>query len=166
MNKTLSKAFMKRSRLKNKFTKDPNDANKVAFKKQRNFCVSLLKKEKKNYYNNLDIHILNDNRTFWKRINPPFSDKNKTLPKDIILIENDKVISERYEVANKLNHFFVDAIGNLDIEPYIPLRSNETLSENIEDIIKKYESHPSVIKMKENVTIKDKFHSRILHHKK
>ena len=101
MNKTLSKAFTKRSRLKNKFNKDPNDANKVAFKKQRNFCVSLLKKEKKNYYNNLDINILNDDRTFWKRINPLFSDKDKTLPKYIILIENDKVISMRYEVANK-----------------------------------------------------------------
>ena len=34
MNKPLSKAFMKRSRLKNKFNKNPNDANKVAFKKQ------------------------------------------------------------------------------------------------------------------------------------
>ena len=73
------------------------------------------------------------------------------------MIENDKVISERYEVANKLNNFFVDAIANLDIEPYIPLRSNETLSENIEDIIKKYESHPSIIIIKENVTVKDKF---------
>ena len=106
-----------------------------------------MKKGKKNHYNNLDINILNDNRAFWKRINPLFSDKNKTLPKDIILIENDKVISERYEVANKLI-FFVDAIANLDIETCIPLRSNETLSENIEDIIKKYESHPSIIKIK------------------
>ena len=37
------------------------------------------------------------------------------------------------------------------------MRSNEPLSESIEDIIKKYESHPSIIKIKENVTLKDKF---------
>ena len=40
MNKTLSKDFMKRSRLKNKFNKDPNDANKVAFK-NKEISVSL-----------------------------------------------------------------------------------------------------------------------------
>ena len=97
MNKTLSKAFMKRSRLKNKFNKDHTNANKVAFKKQRHFCV---RKEKNNYYNNLAINILNDNRMFGKDSKPLFLDKNKTLPKDIILIENDEVISERCEVAN------------------------------------------------------------------
>ena len=116
-----------------------------------------MRTDKKNYYNNLDVNILNDNRRFWKEIKPLFSDKNKTLPKDIILIEDDKVICDNYKVANTLNNFFVDAISNLNIEPYIPLRSNEPPSENIKDIIKKYESHPSIIKIEENITIKTVF---------
>ena len=38
MNKTLSKAFMKRSRLKNKFNIDHTNANKVEFKKKTFLC--------------------------------------------------------------------------------------------------------------------------------
>ena len=45
MNKTLCKAFMHISKLKNKFNKIPTEDNKILYKKQRNFCVSLLKKE-------------------------------------------------------------------------------------------------------------------------
>ena len=46
---------MLRPGLKNKFNKNPTEENKTLYKKQRNFCVSLLKKEKRKYYNNLDL---------------------------------------------------------------------------------------------------------------
>ena len=46
MNKVLSKAVMNRSRLRNKFTKDPTIDNEKSYKKQRNYCVNLFKKEK------------------------------------------------------------------------------------------------------------------------
>ena len=44
-NKTLQKAVMTRSRLHYKYLK--NKTNKTAYKKQRNYCVSLFRKEKK-----------------------------------------------------------------------------------------------------------------------
>ena len=47
MNKTLCKAFMPRSKLKNKFNKIPTEDNKRLYKNQRNSCVSLFKKGKK-----------------------------------------------------------------------------------------------------------------------
>ena len=78
-NKTLCKAFMLRSRLKNKFNKNPTEVNRNLYKKQRNFCVSLLKREKRKYYNNLDVKIFEDNKTCWKRIRPLFSDKHMAL---------------------------------------------------------------------------------------
>ena len=53
MNKTLSKSFMERSRLKNRYNKFPTDENYTIFKKQRNYCVNLAAKTKKDYYNNL-----------------------------------------------------------------------------------------------------------------
>ena len=64
MNKTLSKAFMHRSKLRNKYNKNPTENNKIFYNQQRNFCVSLLKKEKRKYYNNLDPKIFKDNKTF------------------------------------------------------------------------------------------------------
>ena len=75
MNKTLSKAFMQRSRLKNKLNKDPTEMNKSKYKKHRNFCLNLLKREKRKYYDNLDIKVFKDNKKFWKKIKPLFSEK-------------------------------------------------------------------------------------------
>ena len=75
MTKELSKAIMKRSRFKNKFNKNPCDENKLMYKKQRNFCSNLLNREKKKYFNNLDLNIFNDNKTFWQRVKPHFQIK-------------------------------------------------------------------------------------------
>ena len=45
---------------------------------------------------------------------------------------------------------------SLEIEPFAPdFENNETI--NIDDIINKYESHPSILKIKENVQVKNKF---------
>ena len=41
MNKTLSKAFMTRSRLRNKSLKNPISANELTYKRFRNFCTRL-----------------------------------------------------------------------------------------------------------------------------
>ena len=101
VNRTLTKAFMHRSKLKNKFNKNSTEENKQAYTRQRNYCVGLVKREKKSYFNNLDLKILNDNRKFWKKIKPLFSDKQKNLHGDIILIENETTISKENEVAEK-----------------------------------------------------------------
>ena len=47
MNKTLSKAVMNRSRLRNKFLKNPTDENRNNYTKYRNYCTGLFRKEKK-----------------------------------------------------------------------------------------------------------------------
>ena len=99
MNKTLSKAFMHRSKLKNEFNKNPTEENKRIYHKQRNYCVNLLNKEKRKYYNDLDPVIMEDNRKFWQRVKPLFSDKQKSQSTDIILIENDITTSNNKDVA-------------------------------------------------------------------
>ena len=76
MNKKLSKAFMSRSRLKNRFSKNPNKENKINYNKQRNYCVNLLRKVKRNYYSNLNIKNITDNKNFWNTFKPFFSEKS------------------------------------------------------------------------------------------
>ena len=46
MNKT-SKSFMLRSKLKTNFNKNRSLENEILFKKQRNYCINLLKSERK-----------------------------------------------------------------------------------------------------------------------
>ena len=76
MNKTLSKAFMTRSRLRNKFLNNPTLDNKTNYKKYRNYCTKLVRKEKKNFYSNIDTNLITDNKKFWKTVKPLFSEKH------------------------------------------------------------------------------------------
>ena len=158
MNKTLSKAFMQRTKLKNRYNKSPSVNNYSLYKKQRNFCSNLLKREKKKYYNNLNLNILKDNKQFWKTIRPFFSDKQKDYQADFTLIDNDEVTSNDNEVAEKFNNFFTDVIENLGIDPYIKETEIDPCPDTpINNIVRKYENHPSILKIKEYVTISDKF---------
>ena len=57
-------------------------------------------------------------------------------------------------VAETLNSFFSDAPRNLDIEenPYL-LNPTEGLTDPIDIALRKFESHPSILKIKENVSM-------------
>ena len=157
MTKKLSKAIMQRSKLKNKFNKCPSDENNRLYKQQRNYCTNLLAKEKKNYFNNLDLNIFKDNKTFWQRVKPLFSEKKCALKNNIAIVENDVIYTKEEEVAEKLNNFFIVAVGDLEIESFPTVSKKDVTSENIQEIIKMHALHPSVVKIKENVEIVEKF---------
>ena len=104
MNKTLSKAIMLRTNLRNKFLKNRSNENKTNYVKQRNHCVSLLRKTKREYYSNLDEKKICDNKTFWKIVKPMLSKKIKSNER-ITLIENDEIIKIEKGTAKVLNAF-------------------------------------------------------------
>ena len=64
MIKTLSKEIMTRTMLRNRFLKNRTEENKRKYTKQRNHCVSLLKKIKSEYYSNLNEKDGTDNKMF------------------------------------------------------------------------------------------------------
>ena len=64
MTKTLRKAIMFRSQLKNIYFKNKSDTDLSNYKKQRNFVTNLFRKTKKDYFANLNIKGLHDNRKF------------------------------------------------------------------------------------------------------
>ena len=68
---------MLRSKLRNKYLTEKSYEAILLHKKQRNVCVSLLKKAKKEYYENLDLHNVTDTRRFWKTVKPVFGNKVK-----------------------------------------------------------------------------------------
>ena len=59
MRKGLQKAIMKRFRLRNTLLRDRTETSRKENKKQRNFCVNLLKKAKKKNFANLDVNSNN-----------------------------------------------------------------------------------------------------------
>ena len=72
VNKELSKTMMLRAKLRNKFLKQKTTETRSAYNKQRNICVTILRKAKKSYFENLDIKNLRDNRKFWSTVKPLF----------------------------------------------------------------------------------------------
>ena len=151
MNKTLSKAIMTRSRLKRKFHKNPNNMNKNRYNQHRNYCVNLARRVKKNYYSNIDINKVNDNKKFWDTIKPCFSEKNITKKK-ITLIENDIIISGDEKVAETMNLFFSEYIDDFQQGTY---DANNSL--DINHAIEKFRDHPSVIKIRERTDCTNTF---------
>ena len=89
MTKELRKVIIKRSQLKNRYNKNHN----YLYKKQRSFCVSLLRKTKRNYFKNAKMQDITDNKKFWKTIPPYFSDKEYNQTKRTI-VEKDSIITD------------------------------------------------------------------------
>ena len=76
MTNELSKAIILRTKLRIQFLKKekPSEA-KLKYDKQTNLCVSKLRKAKRNYFENLDLNDIYNNRKFWKRNFPSFVTK-------------------------------------------------------------------------------------------
>ena len=156
VNKELNKAIMQRSRLRNAYLKDRTRAARIAYKKQRNVCVSILRKSKKCYYENLDTKNITDNKKFWGTVKPLFSNKVRSNTY-ITLNEDEKLIKNEYQIANIFNTFFIEIVPNLGTkvdERYLCDASN--ISDPIEKAIQKYKNHPSISIIKKMVSTVDK----------
>ena len=115
MNTALRKAIMRRTQLQNKFHKSKTMDDLATFRKQRNYVSRLYKKQRKKFYNNLDLKNFMDNKTFWKNVHPLFSEKTKSQNK-ITLVENNEIITDDKELAQTFNDFFESAVKNLKID--------------------------------------------------
>ena len=60
MTKEPSKAMMLKTKLQNQFLKKRTSEAKLKYNKQRNLCLSLPRKAKKNYYENLDLNNISE----------------------------------------------------------------------------------------------------------
>ena len=81
MNKHLSKGITQTSILRNEFPKSRTDEDKKKYTKQRNLCISLLRKTKNNYCRSLNERTVIDNIKFWKDVRPILSNKSVRVKK-------------------------------------------------------------------------------------
>ena len=118
MNKDISKAIVHRTSLRHKFLKSRSIEDRKAYNKQRNYCVSLIRKIKKDYYNNLDYKKIIDNKSFWKHVKPLLTKKNVRSSK-ITLVEDNSILENNDNTAESFNNFFTGAVLNLNIPPFV-----------------------------------------------
>ena len=75
VTKDLFKETVKRLKPRNSNFKNKTNANRMLYKKQRYYCVSILRKITTNLYANLVKKGVFDNKAFWKVIRLLHSDK-------------------------------------------------------------------------------------------
>ena len=72
VTKGLRKAIMKRSYLEKLYLKKKTTESLKKYKKHKKFCSRLHKKERKKYFDTLDVNKIIDNKAFCKNIQPLF----------------------------------------------------------------------------------------------
>ena len=154
MDKELSQAIMKCSKLRNDYLKHRSDENRLAYKKQRNFCVTLLRKKKADYFNNLDLNLVRDNKMFWKTISPYFVNNPKKTSKNTLVDEKGNTLFEDEKIAETFNKFYGNIIKNLNISINSEVLEDALIIQdpNIA-AIEKYKQHPSILKIKKHIRV-------------
>ena len=153
----MRKAIMRRTQLQNKYFKFRTQEHLEAFKRQKNYCNRLYKRERKQYYYNLNLNNITDNKKFWKTMKPLFSNKGG-VKENIVLVEGDRIINEDAELAQTFNNFFDNAVKSLGItENKALLNVVEPSDDVVLDAIKMYESHPSILKIRECIVVDTNF---------
>ena len=119
-----------------------------AFKKQKNFCSRLYKKERMKFFNSLNPSFVKDNKLFWKTVKPLFSNKGER-GSNIQLVEDNELLQDDQKIADELNSF-KNAVSNLNINEntYIINHDSSNLSDPVDKAICKYKFHPSVLLIK------------------
>ena len=152
MTKSLRKMMMNRSRCKNAFYKNKTAQNWEKYRKLRNDVVKLTKKVKREYFENLNLNSITDNKNVWKSVKPNFTNKNRKNDK-IILVENGEIISKNKKTAEIMNNYFVNITKELNIPEESRVDVDFLFTDPIDGIIQTYSKHPSILKIKENVNV-------------
>ena len=148
MDSKLNHVIMLRSKLRNKFLKSRSNKDRKAYKKQGNLCVSLLRQNKKDYFETLDIKSVTGNKMSWKTVAPLFCSKSKAR-NNITLFENENLIVNNQTCAEVFNNYFNSIVEELNIPIDQNLLNDASLFDHpIIAAVHKYERHPSILKLR------------------
>ena len=120
-------------------------------------CVTLLRKGKREYYQNLSVENVCDNEKFWKVVKTLLSNKVMSSEK-IRLVEGTKISKNDKETAKVFNNFFSIIIQKLKIPQH---KEQDPISASISDpvmrAVVKYRVDPCIIAIKENCNSSTRF---------
>ena len=127
---------MKRSYLEHVYFKKLTDQSLRNYKKQKNYCSRLYKKERKIFLKKLNTSFVSDNKLFWKTVKPFFSNKGNHRG-NIKLVEGDKLLQDDSEVVEELHNLFKEAVSTLDVneKSYIINPHSINISDPIEKAV-------------------------------
>ena len=121
--------------------------------------MSLVRKSKREYYENLDVKCVQDNKNFWKKVSPLFSNKIKSKEKNA-LVENAEIVTEDSKLVKIFNDFFSTVVDKLNITINDDHILKTSSSDPVWASIERFSKHPSILNIKKrmgNISPKFKF---------
>ena len=116
--------------------------------------MKLLRKTRKEFYNNFNVKYITENKLFWKTVKP-FT--HKTLKDErITLVENNKVVSDESKLVEIFSKYFGNIVQNLGIDG-LTNTSSDNDAVTIRQAIEKYQNHPSIKVIPENIDTTNTF---------
>jgi len=107
------KSINKKNRLYKKFVKTQDKQYYIKYKYYRETLNRLIRKNKRNYYNQYFTTNINNIKKIWRGINELTNRKGKKKENTICLNINNEIISDPSKVANHFNKFFTSVAKNL-----------------------------------------------------
>ena len=124
------KAICHRNHLWKVFSRNKTDANYSLYKLLRNKCTSLRRKSIISYFRKKSLAQDQDPRHFWTTFSPFLHPCKSQQTNNILLRENERVITDKQSIANIFNNHFVKATSDIE-EPKSNCGAN-------------FEDHPSI----------------------
>ena len=119
----------------NKFKINQSNKNWEEYRSQRNL-VTKLKKVAANKYFSENCDGGAKNKSFWQTIKPFLPNKG-IAQDDIVIMNNDSIITDKSEICNLLNEFCVNIVAGVGSDTSIN-------TQTMQDIEEKYLNHPSI----------------------
>ena len=113
MTETWRKAIRHRNMLWKRFSRERTDINYANYKIQRNKCTSLRRNAIKDYFRKKTEATESNPREFWDTYRPFLHSKKSKQANDIILKENDVIITDKKQIANAFNEHFIHITDGL-----------------------------------------------------
>ena len=89
---------------------------------------------------------MTDSKTFWKNIQPFFSEKRKTVNKITHVNENEDILSNDKVAADEINTFSKNATKDLGITKNIyTVDNSNSITDPVNKAIDKFKNHPSIL---------------------
>ena len=151
ITKAYRKAVIKRSELKTKYLRNVTLENFNKFRKQKNFCNRLFKKERRKVLDKLNIQLATGNKKCWTTTKPFLSHKISKSFK-ITLAEGDEIISANKDITRKFDKFYKNPVSYLNIQCDSEFANEcDGLEDPVEIAIQKFKKHPSITSIKQNI---------------
>ena len=110
LNKELKKATYIRSRLRNRYFKNPSKENETSYKNQRNKCVSLRRKSITQHFSKITSRGIMIKKQFLKTMKPFLTKKGCLENNGIILLDGEVMITNDRIFAKYFHEYYINII--------------------------------------------------------